>query len=80
MKILSRLLVSHTIGIKEGKAVLLKGKLTHCLLSEISSICRLNQIKSGEIWIGSNGGVSFSKEIPEEKHQQFRNVINNLLS
>tara|TARA_B100001971_G_scaffold196136_1_gene203641 strand:+ start:1851 stop:2093 length:243 start_codon:yes stop_codon:yes gene_type:complete len=77
MKLISRILANQAIGIKEGKAFTLKGKHTSRFLSEVSSTCRLNEIESGEIWIGSNRSVTFSKEIPEEKQQQFRNTINN---
>lgn len=77
MKFIAMLLSTEAIGIENGKATPLKGKLTARFLSEISSTCDFSKIESGEIWISYTDEVTFSDEIPESKRQQFRNVIFN---
>ena len=75
MRYLSRLLSAQAIGIVDGRVKALKGNHTNQHLLEIAQTCQLNNIQSGEIWIGSTGKITFSREIPKDKHQQFRNVI-----
>lgn len=78
MNFIIRLLFSQAIGITNGKAKTVKGKHSSRLVAEITATCDLNRIQSGEIWIAKNGTIRFSNEIPKEKHQTFRNVIQNI--
>ena len=75
MKFVSRLFAASVIEIREGNARGLKGKFNSRLINEISSLAKELGISDGEIWLGPLGQVGFSKDIPGEFHQRFRNVI-----
>jgi len=75
MKLIHRLLSSIAIGIVDGSAKCLKGKVLNRTLSDITSLTSACGLKKGEMWIGGDGRIRFSGEIPKELHQRLRNVI-----
>ena len=77
MNFLSRLLSHTAIGIADGSARCLKGKLTGAVLSDIGLLAKENGVSKGEIWIGGDGRVQFSSGIPEKMHQRLRNVLSS---
>ena len=75
MKFFSRLLSHTAIGIIDGSAKCLKGKVMNRTLSDVASVTSGSGVAKGEIWIGGDGRIRFSAEIPKELHQRLRNVI-----
>jgi hypothetical protein len=66
------------IEIADGEARLRKGKISHRLVEELSSIVSENGIARGEIRGISQVGrssIRFSREIPESFRQRFRNLF-----
>lgn len=67
------------IRIQDGKAVTAKGKVAKVCLNECSDFFTEKEILSGKIFItdGIYGQkLEFSREIPEQLHQRFRNLWN----
>ena len=75
MKLISRILSQKAIGIRDGFATCLKGKVMGRTLSDVGSLTSQAGIVKGEIWVAANGRIRFSAEIPEQLHQRLRNVI-----
>jgi len=65
------------IEIADGEARLRKGKISHRLVEELSSIVAESKIARGEIrgidQVGRSS-IRFSREIPEAFRQRFRNL------
>lgn len=72
---LKRLAASEVIEIWEGRATVAKGKLSGTILSDVSDVARQYEIKTAQIWIKAGGSISFSRSVPEQAHQRFRNVL-----
>lgn len=77
MKFFSRLLSAQAFAFAQGKTTSRKGKHSSKLLSELSTLSEKHGISSGEIWVSGDNCITFSKEIPENLHQRFRNIISN---
>ena len=75
MKLVSRLLSHRAIRVSGGRAEAVKGKLDGRLIREITSLCAEIGLLKCELWISGTGGVSFSREVPSQHHQKFRNVL-----
>ena len=75
MNFISRMLSDTAIGIINGSAKCLKGKLMSRDLSDISDLAREAGVLKGEIWIGGNGRIRFSSGIPKSIHQRMRNIL-----
>ena len=75
MKFFSRLLSAQAIAFERGKAISRKGKHSQKLLSELSLLSEKHGVRNGELWISGNSRITFSKEIPKNLHQRFRNII-----
>ena len=67
------------ITIENGQAKSTHNKVTKAFIYECNELCKMYKIKTGKIYgIKSDYGITikFSASIPEEFHQQFRNVWN----
>ena len=61
--------------IREGKASLAKGRLPGGATAQVQSILADAAVASGTIHADGSGRFHFSREIPQEWHQQLRNVL-----
>lgn len=75
MKFISRVFSKAAIRVDGGRARMVKGKLNHRLVSEISVLCAEVGITDCEIWLDAAGRVSFSSEVDAKHYQQFRNIV-----
>jgi hypothetical protein len=75
MKIISRLLSSHAIRICDGRAEVIKGKLEGRLVRDVASLCSQVGVRQCELWVDGSGRVTFSREVPNEHYQKFRNIF-----
>jgi len=75
MKFIHRLLSEQVVNVTHGKVSIVKGKCSSRMVREISLLCAELNIKHGEIWIDSMSRVTFSREIDQDYHQGFRNVL-----
>lgn len=75
MNILSRLLSVTAISFDGGRCVELKGKVGRDCLEGIADLLAEAGVKRGEIWIGGDGRIKFSREIDPTLHQQLRNIL-----
>jgi len=75
MKFLSRLFSVTTISFAEGRCTALRGKVERYRLEALRSCLVEADVPRGEIWIGSDGRITFSREIGPALHQRLRNVL-----
>ena len=75
MKLISRLLSHIAIRISGGRAEVIKGKVAGELVREISSLCAQIGLLQCELWIDAAGRMSFSRDVPSQHHQKFRNIL-----
>lgn len=75
MKIILRIFAEQAIAVRQSNTRAVKGKVEGRLVREISSLCKQLGITDCEIWIDKIGRAEFSKEIPKEHYQKFRNVL-----
>ncbi|WP_227021677.1 DUF3634 family protein [Oceaniferula marina] len=75
MKLFSRLLSNRAISISGGRAEVVKGKIDGRLVRDMTSLCAEIGLQRCELWIDGEGRVSFSREVPSQHHQKFRNVL-----
>jgi hypothetical protein len=61
--------------IREGKVSLAKGRLPGSATKEIQGIVSDAAVSSGTIHADGAGRFHFSRHVPEELHQQLRNVL-----
>jgi hypothetical protein len=61
--------------VREGKVSLAKGRLPGSATRELQAIVSEAAIPSGTIHTDAAGRFHFSRHIPEEWHQQLRNVL-----
>jgi hypothetical protein len=61
--------------IREGKVSLAKGRLPGSATKEDQGIVSDAAVSSGTIHADGSGRFHFSREIPQECHQQLRNVL-----
>lgn len=75
MKWFSRLLSVTSIAFSQGRCEVLRGKMAGPILSDLTDVLAAAAVSCGEIWIGGDGRVRFSPEIPPELHQRLRNIL-----
>ena len=75
MKLVSRLLSNRAIRISGGRAEVIKGKIDGRLVREITSLCAEIGLEKCEMWIDGTGRMIFSRDVPSQHHQKFRNVL-----
>jgi hypothetical protein len=61
--------------IRGGKVSLAKGRLPGGATREVQGILAVAAVASGTIHADGSGRFHFSREIPDELHQQLRNVL-----
>ncbi len=75
MKWFSRLLSTTAISFSNGRCDVLRGKAGRFVLSDLADELAAAGVSCGEMWIGGDGRVRFSPEIPPALHQRLRNIL-----
>jgi hypothetical protein len=75
MNWIKRIRSANTITVRRGTARDSQGKFLQWKLNAIVESLAAEEVKHAEIWISTNGTVSFSSAIPSQLHQRLRNII-----
>ncbi len=68
---------SIVVQIRNGDVRIERGSLNPGIVSHIASIVRQHGVREGYVAITRDRRISFSRMIPEDIHQQLRNVLLN---